>query len=157
MKPRVLYILQNAWHRDAIHGERWDGPSWEAALWQSMTGKRLREMIPRGIEVGVMNATPLASNRCDDVLLPNPVYVVDRITQWRPHVVVLLGGQAKSLLRLIRPACITAPHPCYRQLSKGQTGDVAEIIRERAYAEMAIERWGAHPPYGGTCAPPEAQ
>lgn len=140
---KVLYVLQNAWRNGAKPGERdWDGPTWLRALWRSQTGKRLREMIPDGIEYEVVNASPFVGSRAWNVFAADCVLMHSRMRRIRPDLVVLCGKVAQELAPVVgqyNTPHLDAPHPAWRRLSKAETAD----IRHRAEKMLRVLRHGA--------------
>lgn len=128
---RVLFVLQNPWRRGKV-ARRWDGYGWERALWNSQTGKRLCEYIPRGVEFKVINANPVAAGDIRTVRGPNCRYVQKQVHVFEPTLIVLLGRVAARLNGYLdTPVPVLCfPHPCYRLLSKVQTANYRRIIQE---------------------------
>lgn len=134
MKPRVMFVLQNAWRRGARPGDRdWNDRVWRWALWQSRTGRRLKLMIPAGVEFEVMNASPYVATHPSVRFEPDLDHVREELARWRPDVVVLLGAMSGKLAAdLASPALaiVTGPHPAHRLLSNTRIAMMrAEIAR----------------------------
>ncbi len=127
---KVLFVLQNAWRREASPGERdWDDETWELALWQCQTGKRLREYIPDGVAFKVINASRDVANNGKAVYSADLDHVTLAIYQYSPDVVVLLGVEAQRLRReLYDVRILSMAHPCWRELSKVVTAAYREDI-----------------------------
>lgn len=132
-QPRVLFVLQNAWRRGAKEGEtEWlHEKAWLRLLWRSMTGKRLKEMIPDGITYEVVNATLRIGDRAAAMFPADCLLMHARMRNRRPDLVVLCGKVAQQLRLVVeryeRPY-ILAPHPAWRVLSKARTAEVREEI-----------------------------
>lgn len=127
--PRALFVLQNPWRRGRA-AKQWDGPTWETALWQSQTGKRLREYIPEGVDACVINANPVVADNIRTVRPPDRDYVLHRVAQYEPDVLVLLGRIAQDGLRVLGLGIpvLCFPHPCWRLLSKQATAGYRKQI-----------------------------
>ncbi len=132
-RPRVLFVLQNAWRRSAKPGEtEWlHEKVWLRLLWRSMTGKRLREMIPDGIDFEVVNATLRIGDRAAATFPADRLLMLARLRSRRPDLVVLCGKVAQELTMIVGAygyPCILAPHPAWRALPKTQTAEIREEI-----------------------------
>ncbi len=146
-RPRILFVLQNAWRRGAKPGEREDAHSdraWHWALWRSQTGKRLREIIPEEIFVlnhfKVVNASPFVGRQSFAVFAADSLLMHARMLNLQPELVVLCGKVAQNLAHVVeqheRPY-ILAPHPAWRMLSKVRTAEI------RTEIELALQKNGA--------------
>lgn len=133
-QPRVLFVLQNAWRREAKKGEtEWlHEKAWLRLLWRSMTGKRLKEMIPDGIAYEVVNATLRIGNRAAATFPADHMLMHARMRNRRPDLVVLCGKVAQELRTVVSIGhnCpyILAPHPAWRLLSKAETARIRKEI-----------------------------
>lgn len=130
---RVLFVLQNAWRRGAVEGERdWNDRVWNRLLWRSQTGKRLREMIPDGIEYQVCNASPFVGNHSASAFPADPQHVLTQVRVYKPHLVVLLGSVAQEVRPHLpsRLGVLTGPHPAWRLLSKDETSRIRAAVKD---------------------------
>lgn len=130
---QVLFVLQNAWRKSAKPGEREVGREsvWDRLLWRSMTGRRLKEMIPDDTTFEVVNASVLVGNHSAAVYPVDKVLMAMRLGRIKPTVVVLCGKVAAGLAPLVEEAQTTlviAPHPAWRLLSKAHTARIKEEI-----------------------------
>lgn len=132
-EPFVLFVLQNAWRHGAVPGETDDRlrRAWSRLLWRSQTGKRLQEMIPEGIEYGVVNASPFVGSTSGSIFAADKVLMTLRLVRYRPHLVVLCGKVAEQLAPLLDEfgqGYLVTPHPAWRMLSKEQTASIKQDI-----------------------------
>ncbi len=133
MATQVLFVLQNAWRKSAKAGEREVGREsvWDRLLWRSMTGRRLKEMIPDDITFEVVNASALVGDHSASIYPADKVLMWLRLGRIKPDVVVLCGKVAAGLAPLVEDAQTTlviAPHPAWRLLSKEHTARIKEEI-----------------------------
>ena len=138
-EPRVLFVLQNAWRQEAPVGGRreWKPRHWAKALWASHTGRRLREFIPEGIELVVINASPEVGNRSTAVFLADAMRMHVQMQGLHPDLVVLCGKVAQELLIVVKDyerPYVLAPHPAWRALSKARTAEIREEIVDAVQA-----------------------
>lgn len=127
---KVLVLLQNAWKFGAQPEQRqWlrnatpevSRDFWEKALWNSLTGERLKWMLPEDCEIRVGNVSPLIGNNAQSKFPMEPLHVLAQIREWQPTVVVLLGNEAKkarSTVEALNLGIVEGPHPAYRALSR---------------------------------------
>lgn len=133
--PLVLFVLQNSWRKGAKSGEQTIGRErvWMRLLWRSQTGKRLREMIPDGINFDVVNASPFVGRQSFAVFAADSLMMHARMQRLRPVLVVLCGKVAQGLAQVVeqyeRPY-IRVPHPASRQLSKAETARIREEVAD---------------------------
>jgi hypothetical protein len=136
MATQVLFVLQNAWRRSAKDGEReWlHEKAWHRLLWRSVTGKRLKEMIPDGIDYQVVNATLRIGDRAAATFPADHMLMHARMRARQPDLVVLCGKVAQELKLVVgfgyNCPYILAPHPAWRLLSKAQTAEVKKEIAD---------------------------
>jgi len=131
---KLLVILQNAWRRKAGPNDTCWIPSaperskklWEKALWKSLSGKKLKQMIPDNMEVVVTNASPRIGNVSSSHFPMEPEYVLAELDENLPDVVLLCGKEAEKAFDLIfdwaeekgrKISVVLAPHPAWRALS----------------------------------------
>ncbi len=141
IKPFVLFVLQNAWRRGAVAGELesdHEQRAWTRGLWRSMTGKRLREMIPEDLMIAgtfeVVNASLFVGKTSQSVFPADKVLMTLRLARYNPHLVVLCGRIAETLAPLLDECgqhYLVTPHPAWRMLSKERTAQITGEI-ERA-------------------------
>lgn len=124
----LLVFLQCAWRPGGTFKTR---EQWLAALWESYSGKRLKEMIPTGITVWIDNSTPKVGDNPDAVFPPDLDYMEGIIKTVKPIAILACGEVAQKGLKDLGIAHIKAPHPAYRALSKEKTASIrAEVERE---------------------------
>ena len=147
MRP-VLFVLQNAWRRGAKDGEREDQHSdrvWKRLLWRSQTGKRLREMIPDGIEYEVVNASLSVGSRSRATFAADCMLMHSRMKRIKPALVVLCGKVAQELVPVVKDygtPFVAVPHPAWPRLPKTATANVREIIKDMLFPSS--DCCGAH-------------
>ena len=144
---KVLFVLQNAWRKGAKPGETdlERRGAWERLLWRSPTGKRLKEMIPDGIEGVVVNASPNVGSRSWAVFAADCMLMHARMKRIQPALVVLCGKVAQELVPVVKDyetPFVLAPHPAWRRLSKAAMIEIRETIRDAVFAKSAC--CGAH-------------
>ncbi len=132
---KLLVILQNAWRRKAGPNDVCWIPSaperskalWERALWKSLSGRKLIQMIPEGIDVIVTNASPRIGNVSSSHFPMEPEYVLAELDENKPDLVLLCGNEAQKAWELVfqwaeeeqrEISVINSPHPAWRGLSK---------------------------------------
>ena len=123
---KILYVLQNA-YRSERYGFR-NREEWYEDLARSHSGRRLKEMIPVGHEIYVINATPEIGDRASSCYPPDIGYIHEQIAEIEPDVICGCGRMAIAGLEEVGVEFIRAPHPAWRALSKEHTQAVlAEI------------------------------
>ncbi len=130
---QVLFVLQNAWRKNAKPGENELGREavWQRLLWRSQTGRRLKEMIPDDITFEVVNASALVGVYSAAVYPVDMALMAMRLWLIKPDVVVLCGKVAAGLAPLVEDAQTTlviTPHPAWRLLSKEHTARIKTEI-----------------------------
>ena len=151
---QVLFVLQKAWRKSAKPGEQDVGREsmWDSLLWNSQTGRRLKEMIPDDITFEVVNASALVGNHSGAIYPADMALMAMRLGRIKPAVVVLCGKVAAGLAPLVEDAqttLIIAPHPAWRALSKEHTarikGEIDLALRDRVPVTMgtsvSIDYW----------------
>ena len=117
-----LVVLQCA------SGDGDPGP-WLHALWQSHTGKRLREMLPDDCTPTIINA----SLEADVVFPPSLASLQEALAGTQPDVVVLACGKTarQGLDEIGVTDYVSAPHPAWRALTKESTAEIRELLRQK--------------------------
>jgi hypothetical protein len=129
----ILIFLQNAYIPNGIDPYRITNRRvWERLLWRSVTGRRLKEMIPDGAEVYITESTTQVGTHPNDKFPPEPVFMLKEIVSHKPSVVLACGKVAQSGLDQIPYPYIAAPHPASRTLSKADTKAIRERLAEYA-------------------------
>jgi len=138
-KPVLLVILQNAWR---ANGERYSHKQWLEALWNSHTGRRLRNILPETPHtLYVANASPEIGKESSSMFPADIGYIKRQIARVSPDVIVACGQVASNAITEIAPdaICITAPHPAWRAYSKEREMQVqaqVESFVSSAYKRM---------------------
>lgn len=112
---RLLVILQNAYGVE-------DGyvPSYERESFKnSHTGKRLRNAIPAGFDINIINASPKIGRKASSNFKEDDSYVSKKLQEIKPEVILTCGVNAGKVMKKIVTdvPVITMPHPAYRALS----------------------------------------
>lgn len=129
IKPRVLFVLQNAYQSSKYDWKNED--EWHRDLDKSHTGRRLREMIPDGIEFYVTNASPKIGSHPDSRFLADADHLIRMIQKYKPHLVCACGKVAQDGVAMLGVHWISAPHPAWRALSKRHTSRIRRMIRAK--------------------------
>jgi hypothetical protein len=134
LTKRLLVFLQNPWTRRRVYpGKPWDDAQWEAALWESHSGIRLRTLLePAFCSYRVRNACPIPTPQVDGLRRPDPIYVRTQIEDYQPHVLLLCGVQARAIATMgFNRPFVTMPHPAYRLLSNRALHEIREQLHFR--------------------------
>ena len=115
----ILFILQNAYRSDK-HPFTNDA-EWSRELLRSHTGRRLKEMIPTGVQYKVINASEEIGDNPDSVFEGNTKHVSLWIKKLKPDIVVACGRVAQRTVSNLVINYVPVPHPAWRRLSKTDT------------------------------------
>ena len=136
-------FLQNAWRRTAKPGQKnWienrddklARGKWLVALWNSKTGKNLKEMLPDGCIIRVENASPQVGNVSWSFYPIDLEWVKAKLQEHKPDIVLLLGLEAQKAEEVIKGVPIVkGHHPAWRALSR------REVQRIRRELEAALK------------------
>lgn len=147
-KPFVLFVLQNAWRRGAVAGEREDDHcvrAWKRGLWRSLTGRRLREMIPEDLMISmrfeVVNASPFVGKTSSSIFPADKAIMTLRLARYEPHLVVLCGKVAEQLRPLLDEfgqGYLVTPHPAWRMLSKERRAQIRGEIESKTQDSFPV-------------------
>jgi len=135
LTKRLLVFLQNPWTRNRVYlGKPWDNTQWEAAMWESRSGIRLKTLLePAFCFYRVKNACPVPTPQVGGLKRPDPVYVRSQIENYQPHVLLLCGVQARAIATMgFNRPFVTMPHPAYRLLNNL----ALRTIREQLYFRL---------------------
>ena len=125
----ILFILQNAYTSDKHPFTNEE--EWGRELLRSQTGRRLKEMIPDGVEYKVINASPKIGADPDSLFKADFEHISKNIGKIRPTVIVACGVVAQAACECMGIKCIKVPHPAWRQLSKQITRNIMLELQER--------------------------
>jgi len=125
----ILFILQNAYHSDKYHFR--NSEEWSEDLIRSHTGRRLKEMFPVGINVVVVNASPLIGESAKSCFNADLSYIQEKIDRYRPAIICACGRIAQNGCRKLNLDFVSAPHPAWRALTKVQTKQIRNILKEK--------------------------
>jgi hypothetical protein len=122
----ILFVLQNAYRSEKYNFRNDD--EWYRDLMRSHTGRRLSEMIPDGIDVRVVNATPKIGNDPCSFLKPEQGHIRNMINRFKPDVICACGKSAQTGCEQLGIDFISLPHPAWRHLSKKVTGEIRAML-----------------------------
>ena len=124
----VLVILQCAYFLDGKPRRR---VAWLRGLERSHTGKRLKEMLPDGVDYYVINASQETGSKPDAVFPPDIKYIKQTIEHISPTIILACGKVAQEAVDEIESTIpiIKTYHPAFRGLSKDITKSVSECIQ----------------------------
>lgn len=125
----ILFILQNAYQSDKHQFKNEE--EWSRELANSHTGRRLKEMIPDGMEYRVINSTPMIGNNPDSCYTPDLAHIKKLVAEIKPDVICACGKNAQKGCEELGIDFIPAPHPAWRQLSKKCSSSIREQIGEK--------------------------
>jgi len=125
----VLVFLQNAYRKDGFAYKSRE--QWLKGMWASRTGCRLKEMLPKGIDVYVENASPMIGTNVNSLYYADLVHMQKVIDDVKPKLIVGCGKIAQEGLANLGVVYIAAPHPAWRALSKIETKRIADILKEK--------------------------
>lgn len=111
---KLLVILQNAYGVEEGYE-----PSFERESFKNChTGKRLRNAIPAGFDINIINASPKIGRTADSNFREDDSYVSKKIQEYKPEVILACGVNAKKVIAKIKTSIpvLTMPHPAYRAL-----------------------------------------
>ena len=142
----LLVFLQNPWTKKRVFlGKPWDDEQWEKALWESRSGIRLAQVLPKRLTVAVRNANPIPTRHVTGIRYPDPVYVREQIGMFSPRLLLLCGVEARKIVMMgFNIPFITMPHPAFRLLSGHALDAIKAQIQSRfkdLYPELAEKPW----------------
>ena len=146
-KVKLLVVLQCAYgntkkRRRQLKKRR----LWLKGLWDSHTGKRLKEMLPDNMDYQVINSTPKIGDRSDAVFPPDPVYIQAWVECYEPDYILACGKVAQEALEELGLEFFRAPHPAWRLLSKEDTSrfhdDLAKLAGEKTVEKKENDWYG---------------
>jgi hypothetical protein len=122
-----MVFLQNPWTKQRVFlGKPWDCEQWEKAMWESRSGIRLAQILPKRLKVVVRNANPIPTRHVTGVRRPDPVYVREQVIKYAPKALLLCGNEARTISTMgFNLPFVEMPHPAYRLL----TGHACDAIR----------------------------
>jgi hypothetical protein len=101
---------------------------WLKGLWNSYTGKRLKKMIPEGMEVEVINSTPKIGDVSSACFSAEPEYIAGWIESFEPDLILACGKVATGALEYMGIEHISVPHPAWRHLTNEQVNEIRNRI-----------------------------
>ena len=124
----ILVILQCAYYLD---GKPRNRVAWLQGLEHSHTGKRLKEMLPTGIDYYVINASQEIGSSSDALFPPDNKYIKHTIEHISPTIILACGKVAQAAVDEIELdiPIIKTYHPAFRGLSKDMTKSINECIQ----------------------------
>ncbi len=122
----ILFILQNAYQSEKHQFK--NDEEWSRELANSHTGRRLKEMIPEGMEYKVINSSPIIGN-CADSSYNADLTQIDKLgKQIVPDMICACGKTAQKGCEELGLDFIPAPHPAWRQLSKKCSSNIRKQL-----------------------------
>lgn len=125
---KILFFLQNAYYNDGFGR---DEQQWQKDLWRSLTGKRLKQMIPDGADIRLANASPVVGNVASACYPPDLQHMRKAIRKHRPDVICACGKIAQRGLDEIGVEYVAAPHPAWRALTKEHIARIRQQLQEK--------------------------
>lgn len=122
----ILFILQNA-YRSEKHPFT-NNDEWSKELANSHTGRRLKEMIPDGVEYKVINLSAVIGDEPNSCYEADLKYIKAFIEELKPCVICACGKIAQKACIELGLDFISAPHPAWRQLSKQRSDIIKKQI-----------------------------
>jgi len=122
---KLLVILQNAYGV-----EKGYIPSLKRKSFiNSHTGRRLKEVLPKGVNCKIINSNPSIGSNADSCFVPDTAYVEKKVAEIKPHVILACGQNAKKVVNTTMANVIVyMPHPAYRALSKRFTRTIKGVL-----------------------------
>lgn len=124
----ILVVLQNE-YRDG--GAKVPRDEWLPRLWESHTGRRLKEMLPDNGQFFVTNATLEVGDNADSMLPADTIHLSMVIEHIEPSIILACGQVAQRGLDELGVDYVAAPHPAWRRLSKDMTASIKEELTGR--------------------------
>ena len=136
MQPKLLVILQNAYgvtekRRKQLTTER----LWLCGLWNSQTGKRLKEMLPSNLNIKIINASQKIGCYADAQFPPDKKYLKNNISEFQPDVILACGRIAQQGMDALNIPYMAVPHPAWRLLSKIKTKEIKSTLIKQLNGE----------------------
>lgn len=129
----ILFILQNAYQSDKHQFKNEE--EWSRELANSHTGRRLKEMIPDGIEYKVINSSNMIGDCPDSSYDADLEYIKNFVGEIKPTIICACGKVAQTGCTKLGLNFISAPHPAWRQLSKQCSNDIKNKIKDMCQNE----------------------
>jgi hypothetical protein len=134
----ILFILQNAYTSDK-HPFK-NEVEWSRELLRSHTGRRLKEMIPDGVEYRVINASPAIGNNAKSCYDPDTEHIKTLVEQIKPDIICACGRMAQKGCKSLGYDFIETPHPAWRQLSKNKSNEIKEQILHKMIFLLGLDK-----------------
>jgi len=119
-----MVILQNAYGVEQGYIPSYDKPSFR----NCHTGRRLKHALPDNVNIHIINANPDVGITATSNFPPDPAYVMSKIKELKPDVILACGHNAKEAIRDIDMPFVTMPHPAYRALTNQTLYDTKEKL-----------------------------
>lgn len=140
---RVVAFLQNAWS-PVYAGRRWPRDAWLAALHESRSGQRLRTLTAAagdGVTWWFDNTTEEVGATPSSVCRGDPEHVERVLRRRRPDAVVVLGRQAREIVRgVLRIPLLGAPHPACRVVTNALYEVAGRLVKAGWEGEIELHQ-----------------
>jgi hypothetical protein len=123
---KILFVLQNAYRSSKYNFK--NDQEWHRDLKRSHTGRRLQEMIPDGVDVYVINSSPIIGNTPGSCFKADEEYLKNKLTEINADYVCGCGKIAQNGLDKIGIRFVVLPHPAWRALSKDHTSFIKDFL-----------------------------
>lgn len=123
---KILFVLQNAYKSDKYNFK--NEQEWHRDLDRSHTGRRLKEMIPDGVDAYVINSSPIIGETPGSCFKADENYLKNKITEINADFVCGCGKIAQDGLGKTGIKFIALPHPAWRALSKDHTSYIKNFL-----------------------------
>ncbi len=126
----ILVVLQNAWRET---GAPFTHKQWLNALWESHTGRRLKNMLPTIPHyLYVTNASTNIGITSSAAFPADTQHIQKEIATIQPDIIIACGKIAQQGVKQITENYIATPHPAWRAFSKQHE----EVVRSMVEAEL---------------------
>lgn len=119
----ILVLLQNAYYPGGCKRPM-NRRLWLWLLWRSHTGKRLKEMLPEGLEYYVDEANPKIGEHADACFPADLTHLSRLLDTVHPTLILACGRIAQEGCRKLDVPFMSVPHPAWRFLSKETTAEI---------------------------------
>jgi hypothetical protein len=127
---KLLVILQNAYGVEEGYVPSFDKESFQ----NCHTGRRLRNAIPMGLDVNIINASPQVGEEASSCFDPDIGYVSSKVEEISPDIILACGVNAKKAIKQVEVdvPVLEMPHPAFRGLTNKTLYDIMEEIQKFA-------------------------
>lgn len=126
---KILFFLQNAYRSERYQFRNVE--EWYVDLMRSHSGRRLAQMIPEGVDVAVVNASPIIGDNAKSCYPPDPKHVRRMIRKHKPDIICACGKIAQRGLSEMGIEYVPVPHPAWRALSKEHVARIRQQLGEQ--------------------------